>query len=154
MATRDALDAFVEELIPSDDTPGAAEAQTAAAVRRVLARQPALAQLAEQGLRALDRASARLAGQSFATLVPAQRQQLLALLARGSPPPGWSSADPPPEVFWTMLRGLALALFYGSPLGHQITGFPGPAVDRGGYRHTLVEPDPLRDGNLSCPTES
>jgi len=45
VATRDAPDAFIEELIPSDDTPVVAEAQTVAAMRRVLARQPALAQL-------------------------------------------------------------------------------------------------------------
>ena len=70
----------------------------------------------------------------------------MALLARGSPPPGWTTADPPPETFWATLRGLAVGLFYGGPLGRQLTGFPGPCVDRGGYAHTIVEPDPLRGG--------
>ena len=37
-----------------------------------------------------------------------------------------------------------MALFYGSPLGHEVIGFPGPVVDRGGYRHTIVDPDPAR----------
>ncbi len=145
MAARDALDMFVEELIPTDETPGAAEAGTAAAVRAALAERPALAALVQQGLRALDRASERYGGQPFAALAPAQRRALMTLLARGSPPPGWTAADPPPETFWVTLRGLAVGLFYGGPLGHALTGFPGPAVDRGGYAHTIVESDPLRE---------
>jgi hypothetical protein len=141
---RDALDALVEELIPTDDAPGAAEAGTAASVRQALAAQPATAALVEQGLRALERSSQVLADRPFAALEPARRQHLMRLLARGTPPPGWTAADPPPEAFWSTVRGLAMALFYGSPLGHQLVGFPGPVVDRGGYRHTLVERDPLR----------
>ncbi|HEY7060733.1 MAG TPA: gluconate 2-dehydrogenase subunit 3 family protein [Chloroflexota bacterium] len=140
----EALDAFVEELLPTDDAPGAAEAGTAAAVRAALAAQPPLAALAEAGFRALDRAGERLGGKPFAALAPAQRQALMALLARGSPPPGWTAADPPPERFWAAVRGLAVALFYGSPLGHQLCGFPGASVDAGGHAHTIVEPDPLR----------
>jgi Gluconate 2-dehydrogenase subunit 3 len=147
MAARDALDVFVEDLIPSGDTPGAAEAGTAAAMRAALAERPPLAALVEQGLRALDRAGERLGGQPFAALPPAQRHELMALLARGSPPPGWTTADPPPEAFWATLRGLAVGLFYGGPLGHQVSGFPGACVDGGGYAHTIVEPDPLRGGS-------
>jgi hypothetical protein len=145
VAARDALEAFVEELIPTGETPGAAEAGTAAAVRAALAERPALAALVEQGLRALDRASERRGGQPFAALAPAQRHELMALLARGSPPPGWTAADPAPEMFWAALRGLAVGLFYGGPLGHALAGFPGPCVDSGGYAHTIVEPDPLRE---------
>jgi hypothetical protein len=146
MSPRDALEIFVEDLLPSDDGPGAAEAGTATAVRAALAERPALTALAEQGLRALDRASERLGGQPFAGLPAAQRHELLARLARGSPPPGWTAADPPPEVFWATVRGLAAALFYGGPVGREATGFPGPCVDGGGYTHTIVEPDPVRGG--------
>jgi hypothetical protein len=146
MAARDALDVFVEDMIPSEGAVGAAEAGTAAAVRTALDAQPALAALAARGFDALDRASARLGGQPFAALPAAQRHALLALLARGSPPPGWTTADPPPETFWATLRGLAVGLFYGSPLGHQVVGFPGACVEQGGYARTIVEPDPLRGG--------
>src|SRR5215218_2649637 len=55
MAASAALEAFVAELIPSDDLPGAAEAGTAASVRAVLAAQPPLAALAVAGFEALDR---------------------------------------------------------------------------------------------------
>jgi hypothetical protein len=144
MPPRDTLEVFVEDLLPSDDGPGAAEAGTAAAMRAALAERPPLAALAEQGLRALDRASERLGGQPFAALPAAQRHELMALLARGSPPPGWTAADPPPEVFWATVRGLAAGLFYGGPLGRQATGFPGACVDTGGYTHAIVDPDPLR----------
>ena len=68
MEPRDALDALVEELIPTDDTPGASEAGTAASVRQALAAQPAMAALVEQGLRALERASQQLADRPFAAL--------------------------------------------------------------------------------------
>jgi hypothetical protein len=151
VAARDALDAFVEELIPTDDLPGAAEAGTAESVRQALAERPAVAALSEAGFRALERASQQMAGLAFAALPSEQRQHLMRLLARGSPPPGWTAADPPPEVFWSTVRGLALALFYGGPVGRQVTGFPGPVVDRGGYRHTIVEPDPLRAGTERHP---
>src|SRR5215211_5357903 len=140
MAASAALEAFVAELIPSDDLPGAAEAGTAASVRAVLAARPPLAALAVAGFEALDRAAERHAGRPFAALPTAERQQLMALLARGSAPPGWTAADPRPELFWAALRGLALALFYRSAAGRQVTGFPGPVVDRGGFRHTIVEP--------------
>jgi len=43
-----------------------------------------------------------------------------------------------------------MALFYGSPVGHEVIGFPGPVVDRGGYRRTLVERDPLRGEAEPC----
>jgi hypothetical protein len=66
------------------------------------------------------------------------------LLARGTPPPGWTAADPPPEAFWSTVRALAMALFYGSAYGRQVTGFPGPAVDHGGYRRTVVDRQPVR----------
>ena len=150
MEARDALDALVEELIPTDDAPGAAEAGTAASVRQALAAQPAMAALVEQGLRALERASQQLGDHPFAALTSAQRQHLMGLLARGTPPLGWTAADPPPEAFWSTVRGLAMALFYGSPVGHAVIGFPGPVVDRGGYRRTLVERDPLRGEAEPC----
>lgn len=148
MEFNDALAAFVCEMIPSDDLPGAREAGTADGVRAVLAAQPALALLAERGFAALDRAAERLGGQPFAALPPLERQRLLAALARGSQPAGWTAADPRPELFWTTLRGLAIALFYGSPAGRQVTGFPGPVVDRGGYRHNIVDPTPATGSSV------
>jgi hypothetical protein len=144
MAMNDTLTAFVEDVIPSGEGSGAAEAGTAAAVRAALAERPAVAALAEAGLRALDRASERLGGQPFAALPAEQRHELLALLARGIPPPGWGTGDPPPEVFWATLRGLAVGSYYGGPQGRAATGFPGACVDCGGYTHTIVEADPLR----------
>src|SRR4051812_31055234 len=112
VAVTDTLDAFIADLLPTDATPGAAEAGTAAGVRAALAERPPLAALVEQGLRALDRAAAHQDGQPFAALPPAQRHALLTLLARGIPPPGWTAADPAPEAFWATLRSLAVGLFY------------------------------------------
>src|SRR5215210_105763 len=117
MVPRDALAVFVEELIPSDDLPGAAEAETGTALRRWLEQRPALAGLVEQGMQAVERASQQLTGQGFAALPSVQRQHLMAMLARGSPPPGWTAADPRPEVFWSTVRSLAMALFYSGPFG-------------------------------------
>jgi hypothetical protein len=143
------LAALVAETVPADDDPSAAEAGIAAAVVRVLAAVPEQAAWVAAGCGALDRASRAQHGQPFAALPSAARHALMTQLARGSPPAGWTAADPRPEQWWGAVRGLAVAQFYGSPAGHALTGFPGPAVDRGGYRHTLVEPDPLRHQPIS-----
>src|SRR5919199_3287987 len=119
-----ALEAFVAELIPTDDTPGAAEAGTTAAVRQALDALPQQAALVAAGCRALDRASVAQHGQPFAALPGPERRALMARLARGTPPAGWTAGDPRPEVFWATVRGLAVGLFYGSPLGHAVCGFP------------------------------
>jgi len=120
-----ALAALVQELIPTDDLPGAAEAGTAEAV---LAHAD---ELVLRGLAALDRIG-------FAQLPPEDRHQVLESLASGAAPAGWTADDPPPAQLWPAVRALALAQFYGSEQGRRVTGFPGPSVDRGGYRHTIV----------------
>src|SRR5262249_5560308 len=139
-----ALDAFVREMVPTDDTPGAAEAGTTALVQQALESAPPLAAVVGPGLLALDRASTLRWGAPFAALPAERRSELLTLLARGSPPPGWDAGDPSPEALWATARALVVGLFYGSPAGWALCGFPGPAVDRGGYRHTIVDPDPAR----------
>jgi hypothetical protein len=136
------LEAVVVELIPTDDTPGAAEAQTAVALQQLLLEDGELAALIVGGLVALERASHARWGCAFAALASPERHELLRAVSRGVRPTGWTCADPRPEVFWATLRGLAVSYFYGSPLGWQLAGCPGPVVDRGGYRHTLVEPIP------------
>ncbi|HZU07890.1 MAG TPA: gluconate 2-dehydrogenase subunit 3 family protein [Chloroflexota bacterium] len=136
------LEAVVAELIPTDDTPGAVEARTAAALQQLLLEEGELAALIVRGLLALERASHARWGRSFTALASPERHELLRAVGRGLRPTGWTCTDPRPEVFWATLRGLAVSYFYGSPLGWQLAGCPGPAVDRGGYRHTLVEPIP------------
>lgn len=143
---RETLEAFVAEIIPTDEDPGAAEAGTAAQVAAALRDAPRLAAVVVPGLRALDRASRAAHGTPFAGLDAAARQALLVQLARGTAPAGWTVADPAPASFWAVARNLAAACFFGSPTGAALCRFPGPVVDRGGYRHTLVEPDPLARG--------
>jgi hypothetical protein len=126
-----ALDAFAREMIPSDDLPGAAEAGTAEAVAAVLRASPGQ-QVAIAGLEALTRLG-------FVKMPSPERQEMMTLLARGTPPGGWLPTDPPPATFWRAIRGLTVALFYGSEYGRQVTGFPGPSVDKGGWKHTIIE---------------
>ncbi len=37
------------------------------------------------------------------------------------------------------IRGLVVTHFYAGDFGRQVTGFPGPSVDRGGWRAAIVE---------------
>lgn len=92
------------------------------------------------GLAALNQASLAAFQIGFSEASSAQRCEMMAQLARGEQPEGW--IGPPAAQLWIMLRHLGLSLFYGSELSRQVTGFPGPSVDQGGYRHTIVEPDP------------
>ena len=128
--------ALVEELIPSDDTPGAREAGTADEVLGEIEVSPTLT----EGIAALERASFAAYGIGFAAASGELRRALMDQLARGQQPAGWSG--PPVATFWMAMRNLTMSLFYGSELSRAVTGFPGPSVDRGGYRQTIVEPEP------------
>ncbi|HLG72890.1 MAG TPA: gluconate 2-dehydrogenase subunit 3 family protein [Chloroflexota bacterium] len=128
------LEAFAEEMIPSDDLPGAREAGTAEAAANVLRTAPGQEQTI-RGLEALHRLG-------FADMPPAQRLQTMEQLAKGAPPPGWTAADPPAGKFWQALRALTVSLFYGSDTSRQVTGFPGPSLDSGGYVRNIVERQP------------
>lgn len=137
------LDALVGDILPLGPEGARALAHTRQAVRASAA-GPELAPLVQAGCRALDAAALQSSGQRFAVASDAARHALLVQLARGSPPAGWDREAPNPTVFWTTVRVLAAGHCYGSPLGWTLCGFPGPALDRGGYAHTVVESDPLR----------
>jgi len=126
------LEALACEIVPSDDLPGAREAGTADAAAAALRSRSAQDPIT-RGLEALQRLG-------FADLASANRQAAIEKLTRGTPPDGWRSGDPPPEQFWPAIRGLIVALFYGSAAGRQVTGFPGPSVERGGWAHRIEEP--------------
>jgi Gluconate 2-dehydrogenase subunit 3 len=140
---RSTLDAFVDTMIPRDETPGALDAGVADAVLATVQSQPEVARLLETGLEALERASHVHCGRPFASASTEDRQALLQVLVEGREPPGWRPGGPLVGPFWNVARGLIVRLFYGSPAGWAEVGFPGPSVDRGGYRHTIVRPNPL-----------
>ncbi len=143
MIARPTLDAFVNTMIPRDETPGALDAGVADAVMASVQSQPELTRLLETGLEALDRASRAHCGRPFASASTEDRQALLRVLAEGRDPPGWGPGGPLVGRFWNVARGLIVRLFYASPAGWAEISFPGPSVDRGGYRHTIVRPNPL-----------
>lgn len=143
MIARPTLDAFVDTVIPRDETPGALDAGVADAVLATVQSQPEVARLLETGLDALERASRAQYGRPFASASTEDRQALLQVLGEGREPPGWGSEGPLVGPFWNVARGLIVRLFYGSPVGWAEVGFPGPSVDRGGYRYTIVRPNPL-----------
>ncbi len=125
------LQAFAEQMIPTDADPGANEAHTAEQAARVLATAPGH-DLTVKGLEALHRLN-------FAHMTEAQRRDVMERLARGTPPPGWTAADPAPQRFWQLLRGLVVTLFYAGDYGRSLTRFPGPSVDTGGHVKNIVE---------------
>jgi len=140
---RPTLDAFIDTVIPRDETPGALDAGVADAVLASVQSQPEVAQLLETGLEALNRASRAHCRRRQPERRTEDRQALLQVLAEGREPPGWGPGGPLVGPFWNVARGLIVRLFYGSPAGWVEVGFPGPSVDRGGYRHTIVRPNPL-----------
>jgi Gluconate 2-dehydrogenase subunit 3 len=79
----------------------------------------------------------------FASASTEDRQALLQVLAEGRELPGWEPGGPLVGPFWNVARGLIVRVFYGSPAGWAEVDFPGPSVDRGGYGHTIVRPNPL-----------
>jgi hypothetical protein len=140
---RATLDAFIDTVIPRDETPGALDAGVSDAVLATLQSQPEVARMLETGLEALERASRAHCGFPFSSASTEDRQALLQILAEGREPPGWGPEGPLIGPFWNIARGFIVRLFYGSPAGWAEVGFPGPSVDRGGYRHTIVRRNPL-----------
>jgi len=116
--------AFVDALIPDGEFPGArrtgiiepllAECQTGRHRRRALV----------EGLRRLDREAARQGAAPFARLGPAQRERIVADLAR-------QRRGSIPFFLYRTVRDRALELHYAHPAAWKAVGFPHPPQPQG-----------------------
>jgi gluconate 2-dehydrogenase gamma chain len=131
----DALDAFVDRLIPEDALgPGAVSAGVPSFIDRSLAGALAanLSQY-QNGLAALDALAQSSYGSTFAKLTNAQRDALITQLAANTA----KGFSPDSRTFFTLVREHTLQGMFGDPYyggnkndaGWKLMGFPGIGLD-------------------------
>jgi gluconate 2-dehydrogenase gamma chain len=133
------LEAFAARILPTTDTPGAAEAGAADYVDIALgdAYRPQLARY-RQALGELERHSVSTRGASFVALTPDQQDEILRDLERGAIEEVEGGADFFQLARRHILEGVFCEPSYGGNrdlVGWQLVGFPG---QRYGYRDAYI----------------
>lgn len=142
-AEAEAVEAFVDRLIPSDATgPGASEARVGRYIDRALNGELAASRPAySAGLAALDRYSNTRFGSDFADLAPAQQDAILTDLERNLAP----GFTPDSRTFFDLVREHTLQGMFGDPyhggnadfIGWDLLGFPGVKLAFGAAEQQL-----------------
>lgn len=137
------LSALCEQIVPTDDTPGAAWAHVVKFIdRQLVYHYQNLRSAYRDGLSALDRASLEFHKTPFAALPPAAQTALAAQVERGSLASSAWPADAQREFFRTV-RNHTMQGYYGDPrhggnrdnVGWRTIGLPHPPVrGRDDYR--------------------
>jgi gluconate 2-dehydrogenase gamma chain len=141
------LDAITGRIIPTDHEPGAREANCVNFIDKALANEDAAAvPLYKGGLASVEQVARKRYGKAFATLEPAQQDELLSALESGAAPE-WTLAELPSPLFFETTRQHTIVAFLADPTyggnrdfaGWKVSGYPGPRHRRGGYTPEQVE---------------
>ncbi len=135
------VEAMTQRIIPSDDTPGAIEANCVNFIDKALAHEEQTAlSMVQSSLATLGRHCQANWNKSFFKLSAAQQNSVLAALEDNQlkvwPSDGASSAQ-----FFGFIRALTIMGFLADPkyggnsnyVGWQLAGYPGPRHHNGGY---------------------
>ena len=143
-----AVEAITARVIPTDHEPGAREANCVNFIDKAIAHEDAAAvPLYKGGLAALEGVSTARFGKAFASLDPAQQDEILTDLERGTASE-WAIAEQlPSPVFFETVRLHTIVAFLADPsyggnrdfAGWRVAGYPGPRHRRGGYTPEQVE---------------
>lgn len=127
------LDAFVDRLIPSDETgPGAREAGASTYINRVLAGFNASEKAGfTQGLASTDTFARKTHGSAFADLAAEKRDEVLTAIDEGK-----ADGFPNSRAFFARVRRLTLEGMFSDPYyggnkgfaGWDLIGYPGPRL--------------------------
>ena len=145
------LAAACDQVVPPDDSPGAAEAGVVAFIDRQLATR-ARDQLEtwQRGVRALDATARARKGMSFAELTSEEQTAILESVEAGEVPAGaWEGLEP--QAFFGRLVRYTMMGFYGDPrhggnrehVSWRMLGVP-PAPIRGRLHETPVAAPTVR----------
>jgi hypothetical protein len=130
------VDAIATTLLPSDDTPGAADTSVVAMVLGVLKSQPPeQLELFRAALAFVNELARSMYGDELARLPPPSREAFVELLA----------TLPELGQFWHTLRTLLVLNFYSIPKVYRSIGLPGPSIDCGGLPIPLERESAERD---------
>jgi gluconate 2-dehydrogenase gamma chain len=135
------VEAITGRIVPTDNQPGAIEANCVNFIDKTLANEDAPSRpdfIA--GLASLDIACAKKLGKSFVELNASQQDQMLSELESDSAK-GWPNMGPAGSVFFELVRTLTIMGFMADPkyggnanlAGWRVARYPGPRHHKGGY---------------------
>ncbi len=142
------LEAATARIIPTDQDPGAREANCVNFIDKALAHEDAAAiPLYRGGLAALDGVARARFEMGFAGLGASQQDEILATL-EGDEAKEWTiGKELPAPLFFETLRVHTIVAFLADPsyggnrdyVGWRVAGYPGPRHRRGGFTSEQVE---------------
>ena len=141
------VEALTARILPSDEEPGALEANCVNFIDKALAHEDAEAKpLYQFGLQALDGVATARHQATFVALSDEQRDAILTSLESGDVP-DWAGAEIPAQLFFETLRAHTIIAFLADPkyggnrdyAGWKVAGYPGPRHRIGGYSKEQVE---------------
>lgn len=134
------VEAMTGRIIPTDDEPGAIEANCVNFVDKALAHEDAKAKpLYDAGLTGIDAVAKRRFEKPFVELTPEQQDEVLAALESGKAE-GWPHAQLPSQQFFETVRAHTVIGFLADPkyggnrsyAGWKVAGYPGGGHHLGG----------------------
>jgi gluconate 2-dehydrogenase gamma chain len=135
------VEAITGRIIPTDEQPGAIEAQCVNFVDKALAHEDAkLKPVYEQGLAGVDAVAKKRFAKSFVALTAEQQDEVLAALEAGKPE-GWPAGGVGAAEFFAVVRMHTIVGFVADPkyggnrgfAGWKAIGYPGGGHHLGGY---------------------
>lgn len=136
-----AIEAMTGRIIPTDDTPGAIDANCVNFIDKALAHEEKSALgFVQQSLGALDQHCRVVWKNGFCSLSPEKQDAVLTSLENNQVE-NWRPDAGPPAQFFGFIRALTIMGFLADPKyggnrnysGWQVAGYPGPRHHRGGY---------------------
>jgi gluconate 2-dehydrogenase gamma chain len=135
------VEAITGRIIPTDQQPGAIEAQCVNFIDKVLAHEDAeLKPTYEAGMSGIDSVSQEQFNNDFVALTADQQDLVLVALESGQAA-GWSEKNVASEDFFETIRRHTIIGFLADPryggnldyAGWKVMGYPGPRHHKGGY---------------------
>ena len=111
------LAAIAEQIIPTDQTPGAREANVVGYVQKQVEGSDELRKLCAAGVKEVDTLSQRKFGASFVKLDADKEHEILQAVQESE--------------FFKSIRALTISGFYNSPVGWKSVGYPGMGQPHG-----------------------
>jgi gluconate 2-dehydrogenase gamma chain len=135
------VEAMTGQIIPSDDTPGAIEANCVNFIDKALAHEEKAALgMVRNSLDAIDRYCLSTWRKKFYSLTPEQQNAVLVTL-EDNQMENWPPDNDESTQFFGFIRALTIIGFLADPkyggnnshVGWQLAGYPGPRHHSGGY---------------------
>ena len=147
------VEAITGRIIPTDQDPGAIEANCVNFIDKALANEDSdLLPAYREGLIEIDRIAVDRFGAEFAELAPDAQDEVLVALESGAVS-GWNSRSITSGDFFETVRSHTIIGFLADPkyggnrdyVGWKVVGYPGPRHDAGGYTPAqMIGDEPIR----------